>query len=101
MPRGTIALDSYVAGTLMRDLVGHDRRPAAFFVYLYVWAGNKHPRQSASYSEIASQTGLSKRTVQAAVRHLERRRLLAVERPRATAAPTYVALLPWQRRSGR
>jgi len=33
-----ITLDRYVTGNLMRDLVGHDRRPIAFLVYLWLAA---------------------------------------------------------------
>ena len=32
-----VPVDDYVLDTLMRDLVGHDRRPSAFLVYLYLW----------------------------------------------------------------
>ena len=31
-----IALDAYVLDVLMPDLVGHDRRPATFIVYLFL-----------------------------------------------------------------
>jgi len=31
-----IAIDPYVTETLLRDLVGHDHRPSAFLVYLYL-----------------------------------------------------------------
>lgn len=95
----TIGIDRYIIETLMRDLVGHDRRPAAYLVYLYIWTGRKHRRNAASYAEIAVFTGLSKRTVQTAVQHLERRRLVAVERPGTTASPSYVARLPWRARN--
>ena len=30
------SLDSYVVDVLMPDLVGHDRRPATFVVYLFL-----------------------------------------------------------------
>ena len=30
-----VEIDDYVLDTLMADLVGHDRRPSAFVVYLY------------------------------------------------------------------
>ncbi len=30
----TIPIDPYVLDTLMRDLIGHDRRPSAYLVYL-------------------------------------------------------------------
>ena len=33
MSKPTLTLDPYLTETLMRDLVGHDRRPAAFLVY--------------------------------------------------------------------
>ncbi len=33
----TVAIDAYILDALMRDLVGHDRRPSAFLVYLYLW----------------------------------------------------------------
>ena len=36
--KASFELDSYVAETLMRDLVGHDRRPSAFLVYLAITA---------------------------------------------------------------
>ncbi len=31
-----LAIDAYVVDVLMPDLVGHDRRPAAFVVYLFL-----------------------------------------------------------------
>ena len=36
--RTYLRLDHYVVNVLMRDLAGHDRRPAAFLVYLHLWA---------------------------------------------------------------
>jgi len=99
MARKSVVLDSYVTDSLMRDLVGHDRRPAAYLVYLYVWAGSKHRRPRTSYADVAADIGLSRRTVQTAVRHLERRKLIAVERAGATTTPSYAALLPWRRRT--
>ena len=33
-----ILLDPYVHGTLLRDLVGHDRKPAAFLIYFWLYA---------------------------------------------------------------
>ena len=32
-----IEVDEYVVDTLMADLVGHDRQPSAFLVYLFLW----------------------------------------------------------------
>ena len=31
-------IDDYVTDTLLRDLVGHDRRPVSFLVYLWLAA---------------------------------------------------------------
>jgi len=33
-----LPVDAYVIDVLMPDLIGHDRRPAAFAVYLYLLA---------------------------------------------------------------
>ncbi|MDQ2870175.1 MAG: helix-turn-helix domain-containing protein [Acidobacteriota bacterium] len=96
-----LSLDPYVLETLMPDLIGHDRAPSAFVVYLALWAktaGRRGASAAASYAELAGDCGLSKRAVQDAVRHLTRRRLLAVERDSATATPRYAVLRPWRRR---
>ena len=53
-------LDSYVTDVLMRDLVGHDRRPASFLVYLWL-AAEQQRRGSAvdiSYQELAESIGI-------------------------------------------
>ena len=74
-------LDDYVVGVLMRDLVGHDRRPASFLVYL--WFASEQRRQGAvqvSYQELAESVGLSKSSAQAAVSWLVRRKLLTLPR---------------------
>jgi hypothetical protein len=94
------ALDPYITDVLMRDLVGHDRTPSAFLVYLWLWArtdGGRR-RHAASLQTIAFETGLSKSSVQSAVRELrDRRRLIAVERSGPTTPPTYQVLTPWRR----
>ena len=36
-----LSLDDYVIDVLMRDLVGHDRRPVSFLVYLWLAAEQK------------------------------------------------------------
>ena len=75
----TIAIDDYVLDTLMRDLIGRDKSPSAFAVYLFLW---RRAREGGSWSTrvshkgIADETGLSKSAVQAAVRHLNRRKLI-------------------------
>ena len=97
-----LAIDPYVTDVLMRDLVGHDRAPSAFLVYLWLWRmsrGESRERVGASLQTIATQTGLSKSAVQAAVRHLTRRHLLSASRASATAASVYAVHEPWRRRS--
>ena len=67
-----IPLDPYIADALMRDLVGHDRAPSAFLVYLWLWRNSRGEGGraiGASLQTIATRTGLSKSAVQAAVRH--------------------------------
>ena len=84
------AVDAYVVDTLMPDLVGHDRRPSAFLVYLYLWRqtdGGTPPSGPRSLATVAELTGLSKRSVQAAVATLEKRGLVRVRRTSATAVP--------------
>ena len=91
-------MDDYVTEVLMRDLVGHDRRPASFLVYLWLAAkqarGGKAVR--VSFQELAESVGISKSAAQAAVRWLERRKLLAADKANATAVPRYTVLSPWR-----
>ena len=89
-----IPIDRYVIETLMGDLVGHDRRPSAFLVYLLIEASDGEP---LSYAMIAERTGLSRRSCQAAVAHLERRRLIEVARRAENEAAMYRPLRPWRR----
>ena len=99
-PAESIALDAYVVDTLLPDLVGHDRRPSAFVVYLVLWRHSHGGRARAALSlrELAEATGLSKRAVQTAVEALARRRLVALERETPTSVPSYAVLKPWLRR---
>jgi hypothetical protein len=93
-------LDNYVVDVLMPDLVGHDRRPAAFIVYLYFLrhaAKGKRDTLSVSLQTIATKTGLSKSTVQAAIRHLRRRRLLDPGVSATVSDPLRRVLRPWVR----
>ncbi len=93
-------LDPYVTDVLMRDLAGHDRSPAAFLVYLWLWRHSRaEGRQAAAASlqTIAAGTGLSKSAVQRAVGHLRRRGLLTDRRDSATATPFYRVAAPWRR----
>lgn len=96
-----IKIDRYVVDTLMPDLVGHDKRPSALLVYLYLWAQTGEPRArsvTASLRDIADGTGLSKRAVQEALHLLERRRLIARNKPEPTSIADYEVLRPWRRR---
>lgn len=95
-----IALDAYVIDVLMPDLVGHDRRPAAFLVYLFLLRRAARTRRdglSISLQTIATHTGLAKSTVQTAIRHLRRRRLLDPQVTPTSALPLRVILRPWLR----
>ena len=96
-----IHLDRYVIDTLMPDLVGHDKRPSALLVYLFLWARAGEPRTrrtSASLREIAEGTGMSKRGVQEALRILLRRRLVSRMSASATSIAEYEVLRPWRKR---
>jgi DNA-binding MarR family transcriptional regulator len=96
----TFAVDSYILETLMADLVGHDRQPSAFLVYLFLWTqshGQKASTTQVALRDIADGTGLSKRSVQDALGRLARRKLIVVERESITAVPVYTVLRPWRR----
>ena len=93
----TVSLDRYVLDSLMADLVGHDRTPAAYLVFLAVWAEGDGGTAALSYADLAARTGLSRRSVQTAVTHLARRELLKVERDGPTDTTRYQPLTPWRR----
>ncbi len=98
---GRVTFDSYIIDPLMRDLVGHDRRPSAYIVFLHLWArtnGQRKRALRASLQEIADETGLSKTAVQAGLRLLRRRRLIRSERATPTSKPTHFVLSPWRRK---
>ena len=92
------ALDPYLTDVLMRDLVGHDRRPVSFLVYLWLTAEQQRRNAAVqiSYHELAECIGVSKSSAQAAVRWLVRRRLLASSKENVTATPRYSVLSPWK-----
>jgi hypothetical protein len=94
-----LAFDEYVTDVLMRDLVGHDRRPVSFLVYLWIAAEEQRRGDAVqiSYQELAESIGVSKSSAQASVGWLLRRKLLAVTRASVTATPCYVAQTPWSR----
>jgi hypothetical protein len=84
----------------MPDLVGHDQKPSAFVVYVYLWsrlAAARSKKIQASHQTIADDTGLSKSAVQMSVQHLVRRRLVRSELASRTATPVYSVLHPWRR----
>jgi Helix-turn-helix domain len=94
-----IGLDAYVIDALMPDLVGHDRRPAALLVYLYLWRKTRGGARPAvvSLSMLADGTGLAKRSVQNALQHLVRRDLVSARRASPTAAPTLALRCHWRK----
>lgn len=96
----TVDIDAYVLDTLMADLVGHDRQPSAFLVYLFLWRhthGAGRATTQSSLVDITMGTGLSKRTVQQALGWLSKRRLLSLHRESITAIPVYTVRRPWKR----
>jgi len=96
----SVEVDGYVVDTLMADLVGHDRQPSAFLVYLFLWRhthGSGRATAQVSLLDLAMGTGLSKRAVQEALRWLAKRRLLSLQRESITAVPVYTVRRPWVR----
>jgi len=93
-------IDDYVIDVLMRDLVGHDRRPVSFLVYLWLAAAQRQKTAPVqiSYQDLAESIGVSKSSVQAAVGWLVCRKLLATTKKNATSTPRYAVLTPWKDR---
>jgi hypothetical protein len=92
-------IDRYVADVLLRDLVSHDRSPAAFVVYLFLTAQCSQVRTgkvALSLADIADRTGLSKRAVQIALAHLRRRKLIKSTQVHRTATPIHAIARPWR-----
>jgi hypothetical protein len=101
MPK--MLLDEYVVDVLMPDLIGHDRRPSAFIVYLFLLRHSTHVRKdkiAVSLQTIATKTGLSKSSVQSAIRHLRRRQLLDPSIVATVTHPLRVVRRPWLERRG-
>src|ERR1043166_6757098 len=95
-----IKVDHYVIDVLMRDLAGHDRKPAAFVVYLYLWyrtLGADLRTVRISHQKLASATGLSKSAVLQSIRWLARRHLMRSHREKTTSVPQYTLSRPWRR----
>ena len=106
-------LDPYITDVLLRDLVGHDRRPASFLVYIWFTAEQQNQAQqnqaqqrrnspvAISYQDLAESIGISKSSAQSAVGWLIRRKLLASTKTTVTATPQYKVLTPWRSRASR
>lgn len=99
--RETIPVDDYAIDVLMRDLVGHDRQPAAFLVYLYLYgqaARNRWRPVRASLRALAEATGLSKSAVQTAMSNLRRRELIATKKAHLTSVAAHSVRRHWRGR---
>jgi hypothetical protein len=97
--RETISIDDYVLDVLMRDIVGHDRRPAAYLVYLHLYgeaARQKWKPVTASLRMLAEATGLSKSALQTALDLLRQRQLVHTTSDHATAVPKHRVLRHWR-----
>jgi DNA-binding transcriptional MocR family regulator len=102
--REVVPVDDYVLDVLMRDVVGHDRQPAAYLAYLYLYgqaARGKWRPVSASLRMLAEATGLSKSAVQSALENLRRRELIVTTSDHATAVPQHRVLRHWHTRNAR
>jgi DNA-binding transcriptional regulator YhcF (GntR family) len=98
--RETIPVDDYVIDVLMRDVVGHDRQPASYLVYLHLYGQAARKRWKsvvASLRMLAEATGLSKSAVQTALETLRRRELIVTAADHATAIPRHRVLRHWRR----
>jgi hypothetical protein len=98
-----LTLDPYVVDVLLPDLVGHDRRPSAYLVYLSLWrrAHEAGGEVSLTLLSLTEATGLSKRAVQDALDHLARRRLVTARRESSTAVASFRVHEPWAERRKR
>jgi DNA-binding MarR family transcriptional regulator len=101
MPRfkQTIPVDDYVLDVLMRDIVGHDRQPAAYLVYVWLYGQAARTRWkpvASSLRMLAEATGLSKSAVQTALELLRRRELIESSSDSATAIPQHRVRRHWR-----
>ena len=98
--REAVPIDDYVLDVLMRDLIGHDQKPAAYLVYLHLYGQAARKRWkpiTASLRTLADATGLSKSAIQIALVTLRRRELIATTRNHATATSCHRVLRHWRR----
>ncbi len=94
----TIAIEVFVIATLMRELVQDRHSPSAFLVYLFLYGNAReagHWTVSASHQFIADKTGLSKSSVQGAIRLLRKHHFLRSKKESKTATPDHEVLRPW------
>jgi hypothetical protein len=95
-----LAFDAYLFDGLLPDIVGHDRRPSSFIVYLHLYRhASQHTNWSvrSSHQSIADATGLSRSAVQSALNHLQKRQLISTSRAHPTAVPLHKVMRPWMR----
>jgi hypothetical protein len=90
--------DDYVLDSLMRDLVGHDRRPVSYLVYLWLAAEQQRHKKpvSISYTDLAESVGISKSSAQSAIAWLKHRKLISSAKATVTATPSYNVETPWK-----
>src|SRR5438270_85027 len=71
----SVEVDSYVIDILLPDLVGHDRQPSAFLVYLFLW------RRSHESGRMKTNDGVPARLeLEQLKAELEQERAIAIER---------------------
>lgn len=98
-----LPFDPYVFDTLLRDLVGHGRKASQFLVFVFLYRHTHAAGRATaafSHSVMAESVGLSKRSVQAAIYALVRRKLVRSHRRKPTSVPQYTVLTPWRDRVG-
>src|SRR5205809_1847033 len=94
-----VPVDAYVLDLLLRDLVGHDKRPAAFLVYLFLYGAAARSRWRpvrASLRDIAEATGLSKSAAETALKILRRRHLVTTQTSFRAARRRHQVLRHWR-----
>ena len=95
-----VKFDEYLLDSLMRDLVGHDRRPVSYLIYLWLAAEQQRQKKpvTISYSDLAESVGVSKSSAQSAVAWLIHRKLITSTKVNVTATPSYSVQTPWKAR---
>lgn len=94
-----MTIDDYAVDVLMRDLVGHDRQPSSFLIYVWLTfetTRTRRERVQVSYQTVADSAGISKSAAQTGIRWLLRRKLIEVRKSSPTAVPEYRVLRPWR-----